>query len=53
MMESFSCKFGLYRDDGLWVIKDASRKIEQVKKDLCELLKNYGLHITIEPKKTS
>jgi hypothetical protein len=44
-------KFGLYRDDGLGIIKATPRQIEQVKKDLCALLNNHGLKITIEANK--
>ena len=45
--------FGLYRDDGLGVIKETSRRIEQIKKDLCALFKKHGLRITIEANKKS
>ena len=40
--------FGLYRDDGLGVIKATLRKVESMKKDLCTIFNNYGLKITIE-----
>ena len=40
--------FGLYRDDGLGVIKATAREIENMKKDLCSIFNNYGLKITIE-----
>ena len=32
---NYGNSFGLYRDDGLGVIKEKSRKIEQIKNDLC------------------
>jgi hypothetical protein len=42
-------KFGLYRDDGLGIIKATPRQIELIKKDLCALFDNlHGLKITIE-----
>ena len=40
--------FGLYRDDGLGVIKATARDIENIKKDLCSIFNKYGLKITIE-----
>ena len=43
--------FGLYRDDGLGVIKATPRKVESIKKDLCTLFNNYGLKITMEANK--
>ena len=42
---------GLYRDDGLGVIKATPRKTESIKKDLCIISNNYGLKITIEANK--
>ena len=36
-------KFGLYRDDGLGIIKATPRQIELIKKDLCTLFNNHGL----------
>ena len=44
--------FGLYRDDGLGVIKATAREIENIKKDLCSIFNKYGLKITIEANKT-
>ena len=43
--------FGLYRDDGLGVIKATAREIENIKKDLCSIFNKYGLKITIEANK--
>ena len=43
--------FGLYRDDGLGVIKATVREIENIKKDLCSIFNKYGLKITIEANK--
>jgi hypothetical protein len=43
--------FGLYRDDGLGVIKGNPRKIEIIKKDICSIFNNHGLKITIEANK--
>ncbi|XP_067933264.1 uncharacterized protein [Watersipora subatra] len=44
---------GLYRDDGLGIIKDTSRQIEKIKKDLCKIFKNHGLRITIDANRKS
>ena len=44
-------KFGLYRDDGLGIIKATPRQIELIKKDLCALFNNHGGKITIEANK--
>ena len=44
-------KFGLYRDDGLGIVKESARKIERIKKDLCSIFNTYGLKITIEANK--
>jgi len=43
--------FGLYRDDGLGVIQDTARNIEQIKKKLCKLFAEKDLRITIEANK--
>ena len=43
--------FGLYRDDGLWVIKASPRKTELIKKDLCTIFNEHNLNITIEANK--
>ena len=45
--------FGLYRDDGLGVIKATPRKIEIIKKHICpnSIFNNHGLKITIEANK--
>ena len=41
--------FGLYRDDGLAVIKGLSGpEIERLKKNVVKTFKDYGLNITIE-----
>ena len=44
-------KFGLYRDDGLGIVKESTREIERIKKDLCSIFNTYGLKITIEANK--
>ena len=44
-------KFGLYRDDGLGIIKATPRQKELIKKELCALFNNHGLKITIEANK--
>ena len=43
--------FGLYRDDGLGIVKTSPRKLELMKKDLCAIFRKYGLKITIEANK--
>ena len=43
--------FGLYRDDGLGVLKATPREIEIIKKDLCLIFNNHGLKITIKANK--
>ena len=41
--------FGLYRDDGLAVIKGLpDPEIERLKKNVAEIFKDYGLNIRIE-----
>ena len=45
--------FSLYRDDGLGISKDTSRRVELIKKGICALFKNHGLKITIEANKTT
>ncbi|KAJ8045965.1 hypothetical protein HOLleu_09094 [Holothuria leucospilota] len=42
---------GLYRDDGLAVFNEPPRKIEQIKKNICDIFKKNGLLITIEANK--
>ena len=44
-------KFGLYRDNGLGIVKGPTREIERIKKDLCSIFNTYGLKITIEANK--
>ena len=43
--------FGLYRDDGLGITNGTPRKVESIKKDLCDIFSRYGLKITIEANK--
>ena len=43
------CNIGLYRDDGLSVIRSQSaRRFDRLRKDITELFKSEGLSITIE-----
>ena len=49
--QKYDENFGLYRDDGLGVIKATPRKIEITKKDICSIFNNHGLKITIEANK--
>ena len=46
--EEVKGNYGLYRDDGLVVIKDTPQNIENIKKRLCTILKKAGLKITVE-----
>lgn len=49
--EKYGKSFGLYRDDGLGIIKAPPRTVEAIKKDLCVIFQKYGLKITIEANK--
>ena len=49
--EKHGKNFGLYRDDGLGVVKATPREIEMIKKDLCSIFNHHGLKITIEANK--
>ena len=40
--------YGLYRDDGLCVIKGTARTVENTKKQLCSLFQKHQLKITVE-----
>lgn len=42
---------GLYRDDGLAVLKDNPKKVEDLKKKICNVFSKIGLQITIEANK--
>jgi hypothetical protein len=44
--------FGLYRDDGLGMVRATPRETENIKKGLCSIFKKYNLKITIEANKT-
>ena len=43
--------FGLYRDDGLGVVKAIPRETEMIMKDLCSIFNKHDLKITIEANK--
>ena len=47
----FGDKIGLYRDDGLAVTDTTPRMTENIKKEICQILKKHGLQITIEANK--
>ena len=51
IQEKHGKNFGLYRDDGLGISNASPRKVELIKKDLCTILRNHGLKITIEANK--
>ena len=42
---------GIYRDDGLCVVRLTNRQSENLKKQLCQLFQQFGLTITIEANK--
>ena len=43
--------FGLYRDDGLGVIKATAREVEMIKRSMLDFQQLYGLKVTIEASK--
>ena len=49
--QKYGKNFGLYRDDGLGIIKGSPRLVELTKKHLCEIFNDHGLKITIEANK--
>ena len=49
--QKYGKNFGLYRDDGLGIIKGSPRQVELTKKHLCEIFNDHGLKITIEADK--
>lgn len=49
LKEEIKCgNFGLYRDDGLAVIKATPKDTEKIKKQLCKIFNKHGLRITVE-----
>lgn len=48
---TFNHPFGLYRDDGIGLIKASPRSTERMKKELCNIFKQYELQITIDANK--
>ena len=42
---------GIYRDDGLCVVRLTNRQSENLKKQLCQIFQQFGLKITIEANK--
>ena len=51
LTQKYGNNFGLYRDDGLGIIKGSPRQVELTKKDLCAIFNEHGLKITIEANK--
>jgi len=51
IQDKTTCNIGLYRDDGLIIIRDTPREVEKLKKCLCTIFKTLGLQITIEANK--
>ena len=49
--EKHGKNFGLYRDDGLGVVKAIPRETEMIMKNLCSIFNKHDLKITIEANK--
>ena len=47
----FDNRVGLYRDDGLAVMKATPKRIEDAKKRLCAIFSSFGLSITVDANK--
>ena len=46
-----NANIGLYRDDGLAITNATPRETESIKKEICRIVNNNGLRITIEANK--
>ena len=51
LSREFSHPIGLYRDDGLAVLKTTPKIVEDAKKKLCHVFKEHGLNITVDANK--
>jgi len=49
--EELQNNVGLYRDDGLAILRDQLRQVENTKVAICKISKSVGLGITIEAKR--
>lgn len=49
--QKYGNHFGLYRDDGLGIIRDSAKNIEKTKKGICSIFAKYELKITVEANK--
>jgi len=50
-MKELQNNIGLYRDDGLAILRDQPRQVENTKKVICKIFKSIGLGIPIEANK--
>ena len=51
LQPKYGSAVGLCRDDGLGIFKEAPRKIECIKKDICKIFRQNNLRITVEANK--
>ena len=51
LTEPFGTSIGLYRDDGLAVLRAINKDVEDSKKKLCAIFRKHGLEITVEANK--
>lgn len=49
--KKYGNKFGLYRDDGLGILNATPRRVELIKKDICQIFNQHSLKITIDANK--
>ena len=50
-LQDLNANIGLYRDDGLAITNATPRETESIKKEICRIVNNNGLRITIEANK--
>ena len=50
-LQDLNANVGLYRDDGLAITNATPRETESIKKEICRIVNNNGLRITIEANK--
>ena len=50
-LQDLNANIGLYRDDGLAITNATPRETENIRKEICRIFNNNGLHITIEANK--
>ena len=49
--QDLGLNLGLYRDDGLCQCKKRPQQVENIKKQLCQIFRNFGLKISVEANK--